>query len=284
MAQAFDLEREPVAVRDRYGRHTFGQSLLLARRLVQGGVPVVQVNMGSVLNWDTHSDNFGRLKKKLLPPMDQGVAALLDDLEATGLLGDTMVLTIGEFGRSPRMGVNTSGNGISPDGRDHWPWCSFGLFAGGGVRGGQLIGKSDSIAAHPITPPYSLSDVGATVYHILGVDPDAEVRDRLGRPTQLNRGQVMRALFEGGEPSDRVADTCLHPPRKEPHHDLCSSTYDRHQPPRSNAGGLFRSAGPWAVRLAGVRFAGNAASFTKAEIGDPRLPHGRPQPSSICST
>jgi hypothetical protein len=108
------------------------------------------------------------------------------------------VLAIGEFGRSPRMGVNTSGNGISPDGRDHWPWCSFGLFAGGGVRGGQVIGKSDSIAAYPITPPYSLNDVGATVYHILGVDPDAEVHDRLGRPTQLNRGQVMRALFEGG--------------------------------------------------------------------------------------
>ncbi len=197
MAQAFDLEREPAAARGRYGRHAFGQSLLLARRLVQAGVSVVQVNMGSVLNWDTHSDNSGRLKKQLLPPTDQGVAALLDDLETTGLLGDTLVLAIGEFGRSPRMGVKTSDNPIAPDGRDHWPWCSFGLFAGGGVRGGQLIGKSDSIAAHPITTPYSLNDVGATVYHILGVDPAAEVRDRLGRPTQFNRGQVMRALFEG---------------------------------------------------------------------------------------
>ena len=102
MAQAFDLEREPVAVRDRYGRHAFGQSLLLARRLVQAGVPVVQVNMGSVLIWDTHGNNFGTLKK-LLPPLDQGVAALLDDLEATGLLDDTLVLAIGEFGRSPKI-------------------------------------------------------------------------------------------------------------------------------------------------------------------------------------
>ena len=190
MAQAFDLEREPVAMRDRYGRHAFGQSLLLARRLVQAGVPVVQVNMGSVIIWDTHGNNFGTLKK-LLPPLDQSMAALLDDLEATGLLGDTLVLAIGEFGRSPKIGSPGAG-------REHWPSCFSGLFAGGGVRGGQVIGKSDSIGAYPITPPYSPNDVGATVYHTLGVGPEVEVRDRLGRPAQLNRGQVMRALFEGG--------------------------------------------------------------------------------------
>lgn len=190
-AQAFDLERESVTVRDRYGPHSFGQSLLLARRLVQAGVPVVQVNIGKVLIWDTHGNNFGTLKK-ILPPLDQGVAALLDDLEATGLLDDTLVLAIGEFGRSPK--INTVGAG-----REHWPACFFGLFAGAGVRGGQLIGSSDSIGAYPITAPYSPNDVGATVYHILGVDPATGVRDRLGRPTQLNRGQVIQSLFTGAQ-------------------------------------------------------------------------------------
>ncbi len=189
VARAFDLEREPVTVRDRYGRHAFGQSLLLARRLVQAGVPVVQANMGSAIIWDTHGNNFGILKK-LLPPLDQGVAALLDDLEATGLLDDTLVLAIGEFGRSPK--INRVGAG-----REHWPACFTGLFAGGGVRGGQLIGSSDSIGAYPTTAPYSPNDVGATVYHMLGVDPGAEVRDRLDRPTQLNRGQVIQSLFTG---------------------------------------------------------------------------------------
>ncbi len=191
IAQAFDLGREPAAVRNLYGRHTFGQSLLLARRLVQTGVPVVQVNMGSVLDWDTHTNNFSKLKQQLLPPMDQGVAVLLDDLEASGLLDDTLVLLLGEFGRTPRIGVTA--------GREHWPACFFGLFAGAGVRGGQLIGSSDSIGAYPSTTPYSPNDVGATVYHILGVDPATEVHDRQGRPTQLNRGQVIQSLFTGAQ-------------------------------------------------------------------------------------
>jgi hypothetical protein len=194
IAQAFDMDREPVAVRDRYGRHAFGQSLLLARRLVEAGVPVVQANMGRVQNWDTHGDNFGRLKNQLLPPLDQGVAALLDDLEATGLLDDTLVLMLGEFGRTPKISGMRTGKDV---GRDHWAACFFGLFAGAGVRGGQVIGKSDKIGAYPITTPYLPNDVGATVYHVLGVDPESEVRDRQGRPTQLNRGQVMRALFDG---------------------------------------------------------------------------------------
>ena len=127
-----------------------------------------------------------------MPPLDQGVAALLDDLEATGLLDDTLVLAIGEFGRSPKIGSVGAG-------REHWPSCFSGLFAGGGVRGGQLIGRSDSIGAYPITTPYSPNDVGATVYHVLGVDPEAEVHDRLGRPTQLNRGQVIQSLFTGAQ-------------------------------------------------------------------------------------
>jgi uncharacterized protein (DUF1501 family) len=188
VARAFEMDREPVAVRDRYGRHAFGQSLLLARRLVQAGVRVVQANMGRVQNWDTHGDNFRRLKNDLLPPLDQGAAALLDDLDATGLLDETLVLLLGEFGRTPKV-VNT--------GRDHWAPCFFGLFAGAGVRGGQVIGKSDRVGAYPATAPYSPDDVGATVYHVLGVEPAAEVRDRQDRPVQLNRGEVMRALFTG---------------------------------------------------------------------------------------
>jgi uncharacterized protein (DUF1501 family) len=188
VAQAFELDREPAAVRERYGRHAFGQSLLLARRLVQAGVGVVQANMGRVQNWDTHGDNFRRLKTQLLPPLDQGVAALLDDLESTGLLDETLVMVLGEFGRTPK---------ISGTGRDHWAACFSGLFAGAGVRGGQVLGRSDRIGAYPVTTPYSPDDVGATVYHVLGVDPAAEVRDRQDRPVRLNRGAVMQGLFSG---------------------------------------------------------------------------------------
>jgi hypothetical protein len=188
LAQAFEMEREPTAVRERYGRHAFGQSLLLARRLVQAGVPVVQANMGRVQNWDNHSAIFPTLKNRLLPPLDRGVAALLDDLEATGLLDETMVMMLGEFGRTPKVGGG---------GRDHWAPCFFGLFAGAGVRGGQVIGKSDKIGAYPATTPYSPDDLGATVYHVLGVDPASEVRDRQDRPVQLNRGSVMHCLFTG---------------------------------------------------------------------------------------
>src|SRR5262249_18045466 len=194
LAQAFEMEREPAKVRDRYGRHAFGQSLLLARRLVQAGVPVIQANMGRVQNWDTHAENFTRLKNQLLPPLDQGVAALLDDLEATGLLAETLVLLLGEFGRTPKISTVP---GAKTPGRDHWAPCFFGLFAGAGVRGGQVIGRSDKIGASPATTPYPPDDIGATVYHMLGVDPSVEVRDRQGRPVRLNRGDVMSDLFTG---------------------------------------------------------------------------------------
>lgn len=196
VSQAFDLDREPTAVRDRYGRHAFGQSCLLARRLVQSGVRVVQANMGRVQNWDTHGANFTRLKKDLLPPLDQGVAALLDDLDASGLLDDTLVMMMGEFGRTPK--IDGKGN-LREAGRDHWAPCYFGLFAGAGVRGGQVIGKSDGTGAFPVTTPYSPDDLGATVYHVLGIDPGTELRDRLGRPVTLNRGHVMHPLFDGAK-------------------------------------------------------------------------------------
>jgi hypothetical protein len=194
VARAFEMDQEPAAVRDRYGRHPFGQSLLLARRLVQAGVPVVQANMGRVQNWDTHGENFSRLKNQLLPPLDRGVAALLDDLEATGLLDETLVMLLGEFGRTPKISTMP---GAKSAGRDHWAPCFCGIFAGAGVRGGQVIGRSDKIGAYPATTPYAPEDVGATVYHVLGVDPAVEVRDRQGRPVRLNRGEVMHSLFTG---------------------------------------------------------------------------------------
>jgi hypothetical protein len=194
VARAFEIDREPASVRERYGRHAFGQSLLLARRLVEAGVPVVQANMGRVQNWDTHGDNFRRLKGSLLPPLDRGVSALLDDLEARGLLDETLVLMLGEFGRTPKV---TRQPGAREPGRDHWAPCFFGLFAGAGVRGGQVIGRSDRIGAYPATPPYAPDDVGATVYHVLGLDPGSEVRDRQDRPVRLNKGAVIQGLFTG---------------------------------------------------------------------------------------
>ena len=191
VAKAFDLSAETPADRDRYGRHMFGQSLLLARRLVQAGVPMIQANMGRVQNWDSHSGNFSRLKKDLLPPLDKGVSALLDDLASMGLLDDTMVVVMGEFGRTPKVNKNQGG-------RDHWARCFSAAFAGGGVRGGQVIGKSDKTASDPTTTPFALDDVGATIYHQLGVDHTSEVKDRTSRPVQLNRGTVMQGLFNGG--------------------------------------------------------------------------------------
>ena len=191
VAKAFDLNAEKPADRDRYGRHMFGQSLLLARRLVQAGVPMIQANMGRVQNWDSHGNNFGRLKTDLLPPLDRGVSALLDDLTAMGLLDDVMVVVVGEFGRTPKVNNDKGG-------RDHWARCFSAAFAGGGVRGGQVIGKSDKTASDPTASPFTPDDVGATVYHQLGVDHTAEVKDRTSRPVQLNRGTVMQALFSGG--------------------------------------------------------------------------------------
>ncbi len=195
IARAFAMDREPAAVRDRYGRHPFGQSLLLARRLVQAGVPVVQANMGNVQNWDSHGDIFNTLRNRLLPPLDQAVSALLDDLAASGQLDETLVVMLGEFGRTPRILAQNAG---AIPGRDHWAPCFFGLFAGAGVRGGQVIGSSDRIGAYPSTTPYSPDDVGATVYSALGVNPRAEVRDRQNRPVNLNVGEVIQPLYTGG--------------------------------------------------------------------------------------
>ncbi len=193
LSQAFELKRESDEVRDRSGRNTTGQSLLLARRLIQSGVPIVQANIGRVQNWDSHGKIFPTLKDRLLPPLDRGVSALLDDLDTMGLLQDTLVMMLGEFGRTPKI------NGDA--GRDHWGPCFFGVFAGAGVRDGQVIGRSDESGAYPATRAFSPNDLGATVYHLLGIPAEAEVHDRLGRPVRLNRGDVIESLFTGAEVS-----------------------------------------------------------------------------------
>jgi hypothetical protein len=189
LARAFELKHEKDSLRDQYGRHTYGQSLLLARRLVEVGVPIVQVNMGSVQTWDNHSNIFKTLKDRLLPPTDQGVAALITDLDQRGLLDDTLVMMLGEFGRTPKINDKA--------GRDHWGPCFYALFAGAGVQGGQVIGKTDKHATYPSTHPYSPEDIGATVYSLLGIAPDTVVYDRFNRPLRLNQGEVITPLFTG---------------------------------------------------------------------------------------
>ncbi|HYT92790.1 MAG TPA: DUF1501 domain-containing protein [Gemmataceae bacterium] len=185
---AFDLSQEPVRVRDRYGRNSFGQGLLLARRLVETGVGLVTVNWArDDAFWDTHANNFRDLKTKLLPPFDLGFSALLEDLANRGLLDETLVVCLGEFGRTPQINRNA--------GRDHWAACNSVVFAGGGVRPGRVHGASDRRAAYPATPPVSPDDLAATVYHTLGIDPETEIRDRQGRPWPLTQGRVLHELF-----------------------------------------------------------------------------------------
>lgn len=191
VAKAFDIHDEPDSMRDRYGRHMFGQSLLLARRLVEAGVPIVQANMGRVQNWDSHQDIFRRLSKDLLPPLDQGVATLLEDLDSRGLLDETLVILTGEFGRNPKIGTE---GGVNP-GRDHWSPCFTSVFAGGGVKGGQYIGASDKNGAYPATRPIHPNDFGATVYQALGIPSELEVRDKFDRPIQVVKGEPIPWLF-----------------------------------------------------------------------------------------
>jgi uncharacterized protein (DUF1501 family) len=180
---AFDLARESPALRDRYGRDLFGQSVLLARRLVEAGVTFVTVHTEAAQangHWDTHSNNFKMLRHVLLPFLDRALSALLDDLADRGLLDSTLVVVTGDMGRSPRV------NGSA--GRDHWPQCGFCLFAGGGTRHGVVHGASDKIAAFPTDHPVSAGDLVATVYHLVGVDPESTVPDHTGRPTQISHG------------------------------------------------------------------------------------------------
>ncbi len=189
---AFALEREPVKLRDRYGRSRFGQSCLLARRLVEAGVPLVRVNWSRVPNapnnghWDTHTQNT-RSVKTLMPILDTAYSALLEDLDARGLLDDTLVVWMAEFGRTPR--INASG------GRDHWGQVFSVALAGGGVRGGTIYGASDAIAAYPKDGTVTPEDLHATIYHCLGIPHDATIRDPQGRSFPICHGQPIRAVL-----------------------------------------------------------------------------------------
>lgn len=194
---AMDLSQESATFRDRYGRHSFGQSLLLARRLIEAGVPFVQANMGYMNNWDSHREEDAYLQR-LMPPFDQGFSALIEDLAQRGLLSETLVVCMGEMGRNPVLGKPVAGaamNAAEPDGRNHWQWCWSAVFAGGGVRGGTAVGQSDAWAGTPDSEAYTPSDIGATLYSAMGIDPRAEVRDLQDRPMVINNGQVIDKLF-----------------------------------------------------------------------------------------
>lgn len=184
---AFDLEREDPRLLDRYGDHVCGRSAILARRLTGAGIPIVTVYAaagdlnGSVGdNWDTHGDNFRRLRDRLLPPVSQASAALLDDLSASGRLKDTLVVWLTEFGRTPKL------NGAA--GRDHFPGCYSVVFAGGGIQGGQVLGRSDRIASAPVEAACGPPDLHATIFHALGIPLDFPLKDALGRPLRLCDG------------------------------------------------------------------------------------------------
>ena len=196
ITESFEIQRESDAARDRYGRNKFGQSLLLARRLVEAGVPVVQAAMGIVQTWDTHVDNWGRLKNTLLPQLDQGLAALMDDLASSGLLEQTLVIVMGEFGRTPKVSTLP---GESIPGRDHWAHAYSALFAGAGVRGGQVIGQTDAIAAYPKSSPWSPADLCTTIFNAVGVPPETTLMDPLQRPHHLLNGNVIAPLYTGRE-------------------------------------------------------------------------------------
>ena len=189
--RAFHLDKEEPRLRDRYGRTKHGQSVLLARRLIEAGVRFVTVydgqHNGQLANWDAHENVFARLKDDLLPPADQAFAALVSDLSDRGLLDSTLVIAMGEFGRTPK--INGTG------GRDHWPFCYSVVLAGGGVRGGTVFGASDKLGARPETDAVTPADLAATLFWRFGLDPRNEMIDLSGRPYKLADGQPIQAVF-----------------------------------------------------------------------------------------
>ena len=194
---AFDLGQEPAALRDRYGRHLYGQTLLLSRRLIESGVRFVQANMGPMNSWDWHNDE-DKIIANQLPPWDRAFSTLLDDLNDRGLLGETLVLALSEMGRNPVLGRAVTGaamNAANPGGRNHWQWCWSMALGGGGVQGGRVVGKSDEWAGYVEEDPQYPNDLAATVYHALGIDPRSEVRDVEDRPLVINDGTPIAKLF-----------------------------------------------------------------------------------------
>ena len=187
---AFDLQEETAQVRDRYGRNTFGQSCLLARRLVEAGTRVVEVIWPKVANsdnhsWDHHVGLTERMKNQSGPMLDTGLSALIEDLDQRGLLDETLVLAVGEFGRSPQKGVSTSGNGNSADGRDHWPYCYTAVIAGAGIKRGCVHGKSRQDRLRAAGRSGAPAQLLATIYHAFGIDPETIVYNHLNQPREL---------------------------------------------------------------------------------------------------
>jgi hypothetical protein len=188
--RAFQLDQEPAQVRDAYGRNIYGQSLLLARRLVEAGTRLACISWAPNANatWDTHGNNFTKLKNDLLPPFDAGISRLLTDLTDRGLLERTLVVVMGEIGRTPKINKGA--------GRDHWEFCYTVLMAGGGIKGGLTYGASDRRGAYPSSSPVTASDIVATIYHSLGIPADLEIHDRQNRPLVLvPEGTPIRELF-----------------------------------------------------------------------------------------
>src|SRR3954463_2718825 len=197
---AFDLSQEADSTRDKYGRNTFGQSCLLARRLIEAGTRVVEVIWPKVANsdnhsWDHHADLTKRMKTQSGPLLDTGLSALIDDMDKRGLLENTLLVAIGEFGRSPVKGVSTSGNQNTADGRDHWPYCYTSVMAGAGLKRGYVHGKSDATASSPIENPVHPTEILATIYHALGIHPETIVYNHLNQPRELVKAQAATALF-----------------------------------------------------------------------------------------
>ena len=198
--EAFAIEQEPAALRDKYGRNTFGQSCLLARRLVEAGTKVVEVIWPKVANsdnhsWDVHSGLFKRMKDQAAPMLDNGLSTLLEDLDERGLLDSTLVVAVGEFGRSPVKGVSTSGNGNSPDGRDHWPYCYTAVVAGAGIKRGYVHGASDATGSAPAEDPVHPGELLATIYHAVGIAPETIVYNHLNQPRELVKAAAVSKLF-----------------------------------------------------------------------------------------
>lgn len=203
--EAFRLEAESLKTRERYGMTKFGQSLLLARRLIEAETRFVQVNWparsddepaaGPDGSWDTHRNNFAMLREHRCPVFDHSLSGFIEDMAARGLLERTLVIAIGEFGRSPKIGSPTTNN-VGPGGRDHWPECYSFLAAGGGVRSGHVYGESDRDGAYPKTDAVHPYDLLATIYHALGIDPATEYKDTLDRPRRLvESGKPILGLF-----------------------------------------------------------------------------------------
>jgi hypothetical protein len=210
---AFDLSREPAALREKYGLYPhadrdiearkfgglphLGQSALLARRLLEAGVTAITLVTGRRIDqaWDTHRQHFKLMRQSLCPPFDAAISAFLDDLAERGLLDETLVVLLGEFGRTPKIGYATSNAGATSDGRDHWPYCYSVLFAGAGVQPGALYGASDRQGAYPARDAVRPEDIAATIYAALGLDPHTEIYDRQGRPYVVTAGHAIDPIL-----------------------------------------------------------------------------------------